>query len=413
MAGNLLKVLLVAVIFLGDVSPILACLWDYDTLAMERKRFPNALELITGKFLRHSNEFYEWRVKDRLKQLKDTPDKLALYDDLAVAYDKLGKHEDAIATIQKKDVLKPGLYETEANLGTFLIHSGKLKEGLVHIGKAIEINPDAHFGREIYQKLLVEYVLSKKGDNGELKLPLYDPLKEKDGPFGFVPTGFAKFVIEQQITNRETAESKNDVGPELQKALKGVLGMMRFGHHDSPILLEAVGDLLLAQTEEGGDAKRLAARAYLKASYEVDNETAKAAYRALAEQCLEMQTAGRGHSSSIGLKAIEASFRKELREADKWYKGVCLNEQKWIKSGKNVDEEFSKKYYEKPEVSSSTTGLRLEETPKLSFLMWLQDSAFAAWVFALTSSILAFYFLKLISKKQKNDSNDQTEATPA
>jgi hypothetical protein len=44
-----------------------ACIWDYDTLAMERQRFPHALELITGKFLRHSAAFYEWRVQDREK----------------------------------------------------------------------------------------------------------------------------------------------------------------------------------------------------------------------------------------------------------------------------------------------------------------------------------------------------------
>src|SRR5687768_12330427 len=46
-----------------------ACLWDSDTIKMERSRFPGTLELITGKFLRHSPEFYEWRIRDRLKRL--------------------------------------------------------------------------------------------------------------------------------------------------------------------------------------------------------------------------------------------------------------------------------------------------------------------------------------------------------
>ena len=32
-----------------------ACLWDRDTRAMERQRFPSVLEVITGKFLRHSD----------------------------------------------------------------------------------------------------------------------------------------------------------------------------------------------------------------------------------------------------------------------------------------------------------------------------------------------------------------------
>jgi hypothetical protein len=33
-----------------------ACIWDRDTLAMERARFPTTLELITGKFLRRTRE---------------------------------------------------------------------------------------------------------------------------------------------------------------------------------------------------------------------------------------------------------------------------------------------------------------------------------------------------------------------
>ncbi|MEZ6049381.1 MAG: hypothetical protein R3C11_28140 [Planctomycetaceae bacterium] len=31
----------------------------------------------------------------------------------------------------------------------------------------------------------------------------------------------------------------------MKRAIKGVSGMMRFGHYDSPILLEALGDLLV------------------------------------------------------------------------------------------------------------------------------------------------------------------------
>ncbi len=46
--------------FQGWCALLCACLWDTDTLQMERQRFPDALELITGKFLRHSREFYDW-----------------------------------------------------------------------------------------------------------------------------------------------------------------------------------------------------------------------------------------------------------------------------------------------------------------------------------------------------------------
>ena len=68
-----------------------ACLWDSDTLQMERLRFPGVLEIITGKFVRHSRAYYEWRIKDRLKKLAAKPGDPALIDDLAVGYDKLGR----------------------------------------------------------------------------------------------------------------------------------------------------------------------------------------------------------------------------------------------------------------------------------------------------------------------------------
>ena len=42
-----------------------ACLWDNDTLQMERLRFPSVLEIITGKFVRHSPAYYAWRIVDR------------------------------------------------------------------------------------------------------------------------------------------------------------------------------------------------------------------------------------------------------------------------------------------------------------------------------------------------------------
>src|SRR5262245_22159446 len=104
------------------------CLWDYDTLRQERARFPGAAEMIVGKFLRHSKEFYEWRISDRLEKLKADPKNLAHHDDLAVAYQKVGQHAKAVETILAKETIQPGLYETYSNLGTFYILNGDLKE---------------------------------------------------------------------------------------------------------------------------------------------------------------------------------------------------------------------------------------------------------------------------------------------
>jgi hypothetical protein len=97
-------------------APLVACLWGSDTLEEERRQFPSVLELITGKFRRHSPAFYEWRIEDRKKRLKQEPENVDLYDDLAVAHEKTGQTDLAIETILKKEKISPGLYETYANL---------------------------------------------------------------------------------------------------------------------------------------------------------------------------------------------------------------------------------------------------------------------------------------------------------
>src|SRR5262245_36362225 len=165
------RLILALVLSFSLPSAGVACLWDYDTLKQERARFPDTLELITGKFLRHSREFYEWRIQDRLKKLESEPNQLDYYDDLAVAYEKTGQHAKAIETILAKDKIKPGLYETYANLGTFHVLAGDLEQGLPYLDKALALNPDAHFGRERYQKWLVEYALTRR-KGGKLALPL-------------------------------------------------------------------------------------------------------------------------------------------------------------------------------------------------------------------------------------------------
>src|SRR5262245_57210074 len=125
-----IRVVLAVVAVVLVPAAAVACLWDYDTIKMERARFPTTLELITGKFLRHSTEFYEWRIRDRLKKLEADPKNAGYLDDLAAAYDKTGQHDKAIETMKWQEVSNPGRYETAANLGTFYFHSGKLDEGI-------------------------------------------------------------------------------------------------------------------------------------------------------------------------------------------------------------------------------------------------------------------------------------------
>ena len=332
-------------------ATVLACLWDHDTIRSERHRFPGTLELITGKFLRHSPEFYRWRIENRLKRLESDPENAALLDDLAVAYDKVGEHDLAIATALRTETLRPGRYETAANLGTFTFHAGRLHEGLPHIERALAINPQAHFGREKYQKLLVEYVLKRRG-GGPPKLPLAEvPAISPDFKSHYVRVEktFPAFL--------DSATGKALTDEEQAAALRGVLGMMKFGKHDSPVLLEALGSLLLGRKYASqyslDDGKLLAARAFLKASREVPDGPSRTAYRTMAVAALEMQTKSPGRDENADLEEIEELFAAELAEANRWYDDLRSRETEWIRTGRDPEAEFDRLYDDDPELTPS------------------------------------------------------------
>lgn len=334
-----------------------ACMWDYDTIRMERTRFPGTLELITGKFLRHSPEFYSWRIRDRLQRLEADPENVALLDDLAVAYDKTGQHEKAIETALRTESLRPGRYETAANLGTFYIHSGRLEEGISWIDRALKINPEAHFGREKYQKSLVEYVLRQRRDDPK-RIPLADVtvLLEtyRESPSARV----AK--ISDTFDDSLRRDGIRLAPDETAAAVKGILGMMLFGKHDSPILLEALGTLLAQRYDDPeADAKLLAARAFLKASYEVPEGPVRTAYRAMAAQAVQMQTPRRDAMSQVSLEQVEADFQRELDDAQKWYAELRDRESSWIRDGRNPEKEFDRLYAAAPKLP----GMNVKDPP--------------------------------------------------
>jgi tetratricopeptide (TPR) repeat protein len=306
-------------------------LWDYDTLKQERARFPDTLELITGKFLRHSPEFYEWRIKDRQQKLKTDPKNPSLYDDLAVAYAKTGQYAKAIATMEALERIAPGRYETYSNLGTFHFLAGDIAKALPLIDTALAINPDAHFGREKYQRWLGDYLLV--GD------------KKKGGK-----DGFARF-LEGQI-GRELKQE------DVSEAVKAVLGMMRFANHENPVLLSALADLL--KLDEYGstreiDAKRLAVRAILKEGYSVKDRTFSPEAIQRAKDVLLFHYRHGRTTEELTVEEVASRFKEELADAETWYAELRTKEIGWINSGMNPEVEFDKLYTEAPQLPDEPT----------------------------------------------------------
>jgi tetratricopeptide (TPR) repeat protein len=387
----------VACLLLLMVSPLAACLWDFDTIKMETQRFPGTLELITGKFLRHSKPFYEWRVEDRQKRIAEAAENdesvAALYDDLAVAQEKTGQSEAAIETMLKKEELWPGQYTTQANLGTFYIHSGQLEKGIEHIEKAIEINPDAHFGREVYQKLLVEYVLENRAQ-GKLSPPF------NDNAYGYEAAGFAKFVLEKREIDPLTEDGSDKVSEEIAKALAGVQGMMHFGNYRSPVLLEALADLLLAGSQEQ-NARLMACRAYLAASYVSDSPEAQDAFRASAERCIGSQLQTGSDHDSVQLATVEVEFERELKDAHAWFSQLSADEKSWISSSLNPDAEFDRQYRDAAPPETPVSAVLRQDPVRLRDRRVVQLLIFAGMTIAVTGGLIVAGVLARISRRKK------------
>jgi hypothetical protein len=163
-------------------------------------RFAMVHDVIHERFPRHGKAYYTARnrqVRQSLASLSvssETPadqrDRyFTLLDDLGVGLDQVSEHDEAVRVLRDKlasqqalGLKDRALYATYANLGTSLIHGNfgrardgdrgareHLREGLAFIHKSIEVNPQAHFGREIWQAVAAEFFLAVM-DNPQLLL---------------------------------------------------------------------------------------------------------------------------------------------------------------------------------------------------------------------------------------------------
>lgn len=152
-------------------------------------RFAMVHDVIHERFPNHGRDYYvarnravERSVKklDKSTSAKDRAEQFRLLDDLAVGLSKVGRHEEAVNLLRDKLKRQQALgqkgkelYSTYANLGTVLIlwqltegvedarrAKTRIQESIEWIKKAVEVYPESHFGREIWQLVLEQYLLA-------------------------------------------------------------------------------------------------------------------------------------------------------------------------------------------------------------------------------------------------------------
>ncbi len=211
-----------------------ACLQDRDTLSKEALGNLDVIDTIVGRFERNPPLYYQMRLARVSHEIKTKPNQLDLYDDAAVACDRLGLDDDAIRWIEAKRTHMAPLnmhnaqsvfhwYRYYANCGTFWAHRWvghgakvaelkDLKFARSYIAKAIEVNPDAHGGREGYQLMTMDWLIGvKEGKIKDQLLGEYIEGKLRKDP------------------NRPIQMEMESASPEYTEAIKGLCGLIQLG----------------------------------------------------------------------------------------------------------------------------------------------------------------------------------------
>ena len=188
--------LIVAVLLVSAATPALACLNDRDTARTEQLHAlsiqddtagtNNAARILTGRFERNPAVYYRTRIARLQPWLEKNPDDIDAYDDIAVAFDRIGDDTSAIRWIEtkrtqleaksgKQTLNMPGelqnrWYRYYANIGTFRVHQwiragaaptqiDAVQMGRDEIEKALLLNSNAHYGRERVQLLVMKWII--------------------------------------------------------------------------------------------------------------------------------------------------------------------------------------------------------------------------------------------------------------
>jgi hypothetical protein len=358
-------------------------------------RFAMVHDAIHERYPRHGEAYYRERNRLVRQELADGEGRqddayLALFDDLGAGLDALKEDDEATRVLrdklsrQEQGGQKGGqLYTTYANLGTFLIHGNsrdalsgdaaakeRLREGVSFLKKSIEVNPQAHFGREVWQVVAVEYLLAvseqpklllrydmigdrlgEEIDPAELrcfrpdygivganrKVAAYLRDKDRAEMHNGRPTKLREYYITavgaEAGWDREVPSSHREPVPFDEPTL-GIIGMWRLGGGANPHFALALGEIMLRVGQ-----RYIAWCAYERAAGMADRAWPDAdIQRQFREHCRRRQQIIEQQLSSEEVKALRSRFEGELAYGLRYQKDYQEYEAERIRAGHSLDD---------------------------------------------------------------------------
>ena len=357
-------------------------------------RFAMVHDVIHDRYPRHGRTYYEERNRRVLAAIaknKDAdglppPAQFGLIDDLGVGLDTLGESEEAahwlflkLKAQEKLGLQGRALYTSYANLGTFLIHGNSakaiqgdaqaqthMKEGLRYLHQSMEVNPEAHFGREIWQAVIGEFLLAAS-KNPKLLLE-YDMIGNSlEEPVNLRhPRGYPSAMrpgrqsYRDNLVRRVDAFLKNPRDAEESSALRngirhvgnndreglvpswklgpfdepclGIIGMWRLGGGANKHFALALGETMMRVKQ-----RHLAWSAYQRAIREAKRFASDEVIRTkFIEHCKKRQE--EAGLSEEEVKELAARFESELQVGTEYQRAYQKFEEEQIAAGKDLDD---------------------------------------------------------------------------
>jgi hypothetical protein len=367
-------------------------------------RFAMVHDVLTERFARHGKAYYTERnrlVQKELQQLKDQAkpgqkpsDKyFDLLNDLGAGCQALGQDDAAISVMRDKlkeqealGIKGRDLYTTYANLGTFLIHENfvkartgdanakqLLREGLDFVHKSIEVNPQAHFGREVWQAVAVEFMLAAI-ENSELLMRFdmvgnslqaeIDPSKqrcfrESETPWFYLARQSNEFMSrpedEIDVNDQDSRkifrgcithtggeerwkQARNTTVPgavPFDEPTLGIIGMWRLGGGANPHFALALGEIMMRVGQ-----RYLAWTTYERANAMFDQFWPNPdVQRKFVEHCRNRQRIIEKQIPSENWDERRQQFQDELAFGQGYQAAYQYYETKRIKEGASIDDE--------------------------------------------------------------------------